>query len=244
MRSATDIHPGNASAYNTLGMFLYQTGRFAAAVEQYQYVVSLDPENARGFGNLGTAHMMMNNFAAAAPAFQKAIDLQPTKPVYSNLGLMHYYLGNFDAAIENHRHAVELQPGDHLARSNLGDALWVAGRAAIPSSAKQGNWARRALAVNPKDPFTLMDLAWISAMLDQREEARALIDRARALAPDDPYSHYYDALVSLRAGQRDAALAALAVAADKGYSRQLLSVEPHLAPLKDDPRFATIVNAG
>ncbi len=246
LRSATDIHPGNASAYNTLGMFLYQTGRFAEAVEQYQYVVSLDPENARGFGNLGTAHMMMNNFAAAAPAFQKAIDLQPTKPAYSNLGLMHYYLGNFDAAIENHRHAVELQPGDHLARSNLGDALWVAGRKdeALHQFGEAEKLARRALEVNPKDPFTLMDLSWISAMLDHREEARSLIDQARALAPDDPYSHYYDALVSLRAGQRDAALAALTAAVNKGYSRQLLSVEPHLAPLKNDPRFMAIVNAG
>ena len=244
LRSATDIHPGNTSAYNTLGLFLYQTGRYAEAVEQYHYVVAMDPNNERGLSNLGTAYMMMNNFAAAAPAFQKAIDIKPSKPAYSNLGLMHYYLGNLDAAIESHQTAVMLQPDDYLARSNLGDALWIAGRGdeATQQFERAGALAKKAFEVNPSDPFTIMDLSWINAMLDKHDEARALIDRARTLAPDDPYAHYYDGLVSLRAGQRDAALTALQVAAEKGYSRQLLAAEPHLASLRNDPNFSAIVN--
>ena len=40
------------------------------------------------------------------------------------------------------------------------------------------------------------------------------------LAPEDPYSHYYDALVHLRAGDEDKALEALEIAADKGYSKR------------------------
>jgi hypothetical protein len=90
----------------------------------------------------------------------------------------------------------------------------------------------------------MMDLAWILAMLDKPEDARALMDRARGLAPDDPYTHYYDGIVYLRAGDKENALGALEVAAEKGYSRRLLGTEPHLAILRDDPRFAAIVNAG
>ena len=98
--------------------------------------------------------------------------------------------------------------------------------------------------MNPNDPFTMMDLAWIHAMLDQHEDTRELMDRARELAPDDPYTHYIDALVSLRGGDEDDALQSLEVAVDKGYSRQMLAADPQLASLKDDPRFTAIADIG
>jgi Flp pilus assembly protein TadD len=159
---------------------------------------------------------------------------------------MHYYLGDLDTAIDNHSKAVELKPNDYLARSNLGDALWIAGREddALREFEKAETMAERTLEVNPNDPFTMMDLSWIHAMLNKHDEARAMINRARELAPDDPYTHYYDAMVFLRAGDKAAALAALEIAADKGYSRRMLAAEPHLAQLRNNPRFSAIVNTG
>ena len=64
------------------------------------------------------------------------------------------------------------------------------------------------------------------------------------MAPDEPYSHYYDGMVFLRAGDKDDAIDALEIAAEKGFSRQLLGVEPHLEELRNDARFANIVNTG
>jgi tetratricopeptide (TPR) repeat protein len=246
LRKAIDVHPGDYRAYNRLGIFLYQTGRFPEAVEQYQYVVGLEPDDMNGHTNLGSAYMLIGDFAAGAAAYQKAINIEPTKTAYSNLGMVHYYSGDMSAAIESHTKAVELQPNDHLARSNLGDALWIAGREdeARREFNKAETMAESALRVNPNDPFSMMDLAWIRAMLDKPEEARSLMDKSRDLAPDDPYTHYYDALVFLRAGNQDAALTALEIAADKGYSRQILAAEPHLASLRNDPRFSAIVNTG
>jgi len=245
LRKAIDIHPGDYRAYNRLGTFLYQTGRFPEAVEQYQYVVALEPDDMNGITNLGSAYMLVGNFAAGAAAYQQAINIEPTKHAYSNLGMMHYYSGNLDAAIESHAKAVELQPNDHLARSNLGDALWHTGRKeeARQEFKKADTMVESALRVNPNDPFSMMDRAWILAMLDQPDDARALMDKARGLASDDPYTHYIDALVFLRTGDKDAALAALEIAADKGYSRKLLAAEPHLAGIRNDTRFSTIVNA-
>ncbi len=246
LRKAIDVHPGDASAYRTLGKFLYNFGRYAEAAAEYQYVVALEPHNMIGYDNLASAYLMMGDFAAAAPAYQKAIDIEPTRNAYSNLGVMHYYLGNLDAAIDSHANAIKLQPNDYLARSGLGDALWIAGRKdeARSEFRKAEALAEGALDVNPNNPLTLMDLAWIRAMLDKQQEARALIDRAKKLAPDDPYAHYFDAMVHLRAGDRDAALAALEIAAEKGYPRRMLAAEPHLAELRNDTRFAAIVNSG
>jgi tetratricopeptide (TPR) repeat protein len=102
--------------------------------------------------------------------------------------------------------------------------------------------AYQVLEVNPNDPFTMMDLAWLHSMLGNLDEAEVLMDRARALAPEDPYTHYYDALVHYRRGDIDGAIAALEVAVDNGYPIALLAAEPHLASLHENSRFLNLIN--
>ncbi|NNC99375.1 MAG: tetratricopeptide repeat protein [Gammaproteobacteria bacterium] len=245
LRMAIGLHPGDPIPYNRLGVFLFRSGRYDEAAEQYQYVVALQPTNMNAYANLGAAFMQIGRFDLAAPAYQKAIEIDPTKNAYSNLGLMYYYLGDLDAAITSHSKAVELNPNDHLARSNLGDALWIAGHEALAHQEFRAAeaMAESALQINRNDPFIMMDLSWIYAMLAKQKEARKAINRALELAPDDPYSHYYNGLVHLQAGDADAALAALKIAAEMGYSRLLMAAEPHLALLKNDVRFSNIVDA-
>lgn len=244
LRLAVGLHPGDWSAYNRLGNFLYRTGRYAEAAQQYEYVVSLDRNNMNGFSNLGTAYMLAGNFSSATTAFEKSLQIEPKKTTYSNLGLLYYYQGELERSIATHRLAIELEPGDHLAWSNLGDALAIAGRADESRDAYGAARQRalRALAVNANDPFHAMDLAWIEAMLGDAVAARELMDRALGQLPDDPYTHYYNALVLLRAGEPDAAIGALRTAAGIGYPRRLLEAEPLLAPLRDHPDFVQVVN--
>lgn len=244
LRQAIGLHPGDSNAYNGLGYFLYRFGRYEEAVEQYHQVVALNPADMDGYSNLGTAYMLMGNFTAAAAAFQRAIDIAPKEVSYSNLGLMNYYLGDFEEAIAALSVAVELGPNDHLARSNLGDALWAASRTdeAISSFERASVLAHSALQVNPNDPYTMMDIAWIDAMLGKHSAARKLMDQSLALAPDEPYAHYYNALVLLRAGSPDAAIAALSKALETGYSKAMMAAEPHLAELGNDPEFLALVD--
>jgi Flp pilus assembly protein TadD len=197
-----------------------------------------------GYSNLGAAYMLAGSFSAALSAFQKALEIEPKKIAYSNLGLMHYYLGQLDESIANHQLAIELEPGDHLAWSNLGDALSIAGHTdeARVAFVTARSHALEALDVNPNDPFYAMDLAWIEAMLDDSAEARTLINRALALAPEDPYTHYYNALILLRDDEYSAAIAALDTAIELGYPRQLLAAEPHLDKLANDSRFLELLN--
>ena len=99
------------------------------------------------------------------------------------------------------------------------------------------------LEVNPSDPLTLMDLAWIKTALNQHKEARALIDRARNIVPTDPYVHYIDGLMFNRTGDRKNATAALAIAVENGYPMTLLAGDPNLRNLRGDPNFNDILGA-
>jgi tetratricopeptide (TPR) repeat protein/TolB-like protein/DNA-binding winged helix-turn-helix (wHTH) protein len=242
-RQAVGQHPGDWSAYNMLGGFLFNSGRYMEAAEEYRRVVALDNNNTTGYSNLGTATMQAGDFVASLSSLQKAIELSPLPTTYSNIGLNYYYLGRLDEAINSHRKAVELAPNDHVFRSNLGDALWIAGNIEDAGRAfeEAEELATRALQVNQHDPYYYVDLAWISAMLDKHADARALIERARATGFDDPYLHYIDGLVLLRSGDTDAALAALERAAENGYSLQILAAEPHLASISGNPRFNAIL---
>ena len=241
-RQAVGQHPGDWSAYNWLGTFLYQSGRYAEAAEEYGRVVALDNTNTTGYSNLGAATMQAGDFVAALESLQKAIDLKPLPTTFSNLGLNYYYLGRLNEAIDNHRIAVDLGRNDHLNWSNLGDALWIAGSIdeARQAFEEAEELAISALQVNPNDPYSQIDLAWISAMLDKHEEARAFIEQVRAEI-DDPYLHYIDGLVLLRSGNTDAALSALEHAAEEGYSLQMMAAEPHLASIHGNPRFRAIL---
>ena len=242
-RQAIGLHPGDWDAYNSLGLFLFRSGRYVAAAEQYEIVVALDDTNILGYTNLGTSYMMAGDFTAALPVLQKANVIEPRQFTYSNLGLLYYYMGHLDEAIDSHRKAIELSPNDHLARSNLGDALWNAGDVDEVKHVFEAaeELATIALQVNSNDPGYLMDLAWISAMLDKDEDARSLIDRARSQSPEDPYVHYIDGLILLRTGNVDAALSSLEIAAEKGYSLQMMAAEPYLASIREHPRFDEII---
>jgi len=244
LRRATDAHPGNARAFNSLGVFHFQKGRFDEAATQYEYAAALRPDEAKYVTNLASAYMMQGNFTSAATYFQRAIEIRPTKNAYSNLGLMQFYSGDYDAAIESQRAAVELQPNDCNARANLGDTLWAAGRLPEAQQALQEAeaMAARALEVNPNDPFTILDMAWIKVGLREHDEARRFIERAMELMPDDPYVHYYEGIIYNRMGNSSQAFVSLRTAVESGFPKVFLAGDPNLANLRGDSRFSDIAN--
>jgi Flp pilus assembly protein TadD len=238
------LQPGNWRTLNALGNFLYTNGRYGEAAAAYREVVALDPSNGTGWANLASSTMLSGDFPAAVDAFERALEVEPSARTLMNLGMLHYYLGENERAKAALEAAIDLAPADHVAWSNLGDVLASGGDAAGAERAflEAEKLARARLARNNRDAGTLIDLAWITAMLGRFGGARELIDSALALAPSDPYVHYYDALVRARMGETENALDRLEAAVEMGYPRVLIRAEPHLAALRESVRFAEIAD--
>ena len=64
---------------------------------------------------------------------------------------------------------------------------------------------------------------------------------ARALGAEDPYVHYYGALVALERGDANHALEELSHAVELGYAPQLILAAPDFASLRGDARFRKLV---
>jgi tetratricopeptide (TPR) repeat protein len=243
LQSAIGLQPGNWGPYNSLGYFFFRQGRFDEAAEQFGHVVSIDKRNIRGISNMAASYMMAGNFEEAAPAFQQAIAIEPQTVNYSNLGIMYYYLGRYDEAAAAIREAIKLTPNDYLPWSNLGDILFVNGKAseARAAFATAKDLIDAALDVNPNDPGTLTDLAWIQAMLGDNQQALQNIKKASSALADDPYVYYIRGLINKRFGNTEEALDDFEAAVAKGYSKTILKAEPHLTELRNNPRFEKIV---
>jgi Flp pilus assembly protein TadD len=102
--------------------------------------------------------------------------------------------------------------------------------------------AESRLAVNRKDAGTTLDLAWIKAMLGEMEDAKTLIASAQRLAPNDPYVRYIHGLVLARTGERADAIVELEAAVEMGYPWAMVSAEPHLSGLREEPKFVALKN--
>ena len=244
-RQAVGSQPGNWRTYNALGTFLFRLGRYDEAAENYRRVISLDSGNPQGYDNLGAALMLSGNFAGAAPAFARSIEIEPTRTAYSNLGMLYYYLGDLDRSVAAHEKAAELAPNDHLTWSNLGDALSFSEETDRARAAfrRAEELAESKLAVNATDAETMIELAWIKAMLGKRQEALDLIEPAKRMKSQDPYVRFISGLVLVKAEETTRAYEDLEAAIEMGFPRQMLSAEPHLRTLRGESRYMALAES-
>ena len=125
----------------------------------------------------------------------------------------------------------------------LADALHAAGRTneAVDIYRKARELAASHLELAGDDVDYMTSLAWTTAMTGDVDRAIELAQRAVELDPAYPYSHYYEALVQVRANRADEAIDACRLALDGGYPVAMLAAEPMLDELRGDPRFARLV---
>ena len=211
LQQAIDMQPGNWRTIDLLGNLYFADGRYRQAAAAFQQVVFLDPGNWWSLGNLGSAHMMLGDFEAAVEPLSRSLNIERDGYNLSNLGVIYYYLGSYDRAVDIHREAVEEMPRSVSSWLNLGDALRFSSQPtyAIAAYEKAKELAAAESGIAPNNSGNLYRQAWAAAGTGDLQAAGLLIERALALGPENPYAHYYDALIQSERGDRPAALDAL-----------------------------------
>ena len=154
-------------------------------------------------------YVALGRYEEGIAALQRSIALRSSTDAYNNLGYAYTLMHRFPDAVEALQQALRIDDRDWMNWGNLGDALyWSPGRRAEAAAKyrKARTIAASALEVNPKEGLTWSYLAGFSAMLEDRQEALAALDKALALAPTNGEVLFRAAIVYNHFGQTDETL--------------------------------------
>jgi TolB-like protein/DNA-binding winged helix-turn-helix (wHTH) protein/Flp pilus assembly protein TadD len=243
LRRSIEMEPGYWGAYLGLGNFLNRNGRYADSVPYYEKVTELAPDYAGGFINLGSSLHWLGEWDKAEAALLKSLELETDALAYMNIGTLYYYQQRFSDAIEMHEQAVLTSSTDHRTWGKLAAAQrYVEGfeAASIDSYTRAIELVREQLAVNPDEPDDLALLGVYLANTQDLAGSSVAIEQSLSLAPTNPSTHYFKAILEMNAGNHEKALAELEIAANFGYSLKLLAADPELERLRGYAGFATL----
>jgi serine/threonine protein kinase/tetratricopeptide (TPR) repeat protein len=233
-RSRINEHPTeNLAAYEAYrlgeqvsdGLSTYDTPTLRKAVRHYERAIALDSAFAAAWARLAEAQAFIYQSlpvadvaASARNAAQRAILLAPDRPE-GRIALGAYYVVvEFDPSRGAEQFALGLKsaPNDPALLTAAGQVGWNLGQ-----SENSLVYLRRAAAVDPRSVNTLQKLGEGLHRLRRYAEARDVIERALALAPDNVSTLVLRTMLELGRGDLPAARAVMRSAP--------IGVEPALA---------------
>jgi len=243
LQKAVSLRPGFWRNHQQLGLAHLSAGRHAAAAAAFRRIIELQPDLAWGHQMLGTVQHVQGDLAGAIESYRRALALGPDALAWSNLGAALYTEGRLDEAVQAFGEAVRLEPGAPANHRNLGDAYQRLGRAVESrrSWSEAVRLCQEALRVDPRSTETLGQLAVYEAKLGRHASAESHARRALDLAPGDADARYRAAVTLALAGKADAAVAALAQALERGYSRSVARDDDDLGSLRGRSDFQSLV---
>jgi TolB-like protein/Tfp pilus assembly protein PilF len=235
---ALGLDPELGSAEATLAMVeAYHDWNWDEAEVRLRRVIAANPSFSK-------AHVWYSGLLAATGRFDEAIgearrglDLDPlAATARQTLGWRYFYAGDFAHAEQEFRRTLVAEPGSFVARLGLGQTLLESGASDPLPELEQ------ALRDAGDSPYALAALGNASARRGQGDRARKALDELAALARRRYVSPVYAAFVQVALGDSAAALDGLEAAfAERSGWMVYLPVQPELRPLRDEPRFRSLL---
>ena len=238
---ALEIDPTLAEAHSALAdpLALYEWN-WAESEKEFKRAIEIDP-------NISYIHLAYSGsyLSAAGRAdeavreAQRAIELEPLSLINNSVLVSSYiYARQYEKALSQAHAAHDLDPDFPLARLWLGLAYITNEKyAEAISQSKEG-----ASRPSPARWASLYVLAHAYAKAGQRAEAEKIIGELKAIAKSQYVRTYYLACVYAALGDKDKAIAELEKSfEDKDTCLSRARIDPFMDPLRDDPRFAGLL---
>jgi TolB-like protein/Flp pilus assembly protein TadD len=236
---ALEIDDSLAEAHTSLGFaHLLYDWDFPQAERAFKRALKLNPAYANAHDGYGFYLKATAQNDAAIRACQRAQNLDPLSLFAGvSLGWAYYFARQYDHAVEQGRKALEMDPRFDFAH-------WIVGLAL----AQQGKTQEAVAALNQAvevagGAVTFMAyLGYAYGRAGMRAEAQALVEDLEEQSKQRYISTYYFVIIHLGLGEREQVFAWLERAfEERAGFLAYLKVEPMLDPLRDDPRFASLL---
>jgi serine/threonine-protein kinase len=244
-KKIVQLRPSYWRGYNLLGIFYLRQAQYDDAAKMFGKVIERTPESFRGYANIGAAYLYEAKYADAIKTLEQSLAIHATDLTYSNLGTAYYYQHRFKEAAQTYEKAVQLDDKDYMNWGNVGEAYYLSGENSKSESAfrKAIGLAERDLAVSPRDPQILKNLADYHAMLKDRVGAVSYVNQALNASKFDKDTLFAAAAMYNHLGDTGQALEWLGKALRAGYSPESAMRLPDLDSLHEDPRFKNLLKS-
>jgi len=211
---------------------------WAGAESGYVEALALNPSNEYALRSYGVMLALRSRCEDAAWHIDRACEIDPLCLMANTMAAWARYVsGDLDRALERCQHALDLFPEFNPARRLLAAVFLSAGEAARARSILES-----VVAGGNTDPIALAWLAHVHAAGGGRAEARELMAHACALRTRRYVPAFHLAIGYVGLGDHDRAFEALNEAwLDRDPALPGLVVEPRFSPLRDDARYAELL---
>lgn len=192
-RRGLELAPNDVELHNALGWTLFQDGRTAEAVAEYERALAVEPLHTKSHNNLALALVELGRLEEAAGHFKTSLEIEPTAEIYSDLGFIMAQLGKPEAARADYEKALELDPNCASAHLNLAVTFVQAG-----SFAEAEAHYRQALPGRPTAE-THNGLGYVLARQGRADEAIA--EFRKAIDADPKFTPAYNNIADALAKQ-------------------------------------------
>jgi serine/threonine protein kinase/Tfp pilus assembly protein PilF len=245
-RRVLQERPNYWLAYNELGFNYYSEGKYQQALDAYRAASLAAPKNTMALNNVGSICQLLGNFDEAKDALNKSLAIEPYSATSATMAAVLRSEGKPAEAVPFALKATALKPSDPYNWQELGDCYSpMRGHAADAKNAflRAAQAQEAQLQVDATNGPGWMHLALYRIKSGAPETAASLIKKAESLKAGDLDSQLIKARVLELLGQRDEALATIAVCMKKGATKSQIQSTPDLESLRNDPRFKTIATS-
>jgi TolB-like protein/DNA-binding winged helix-turn-helix (wHTH) protein/Tfp pilus assembly protein PilF len=230
--SLAAVHTTMASAK------LWYAWDWDGAESSFKQALDLSPNSAAAHRRYAWYLITMGRLDDAIVVMDQARELNPLSPaIGKNMGQVFYFARQFDRAIAQFRRTIEMDPTFRTAYSGLVYAYLQKGMHAEALGVCQemlNRWGR--------DPQSLWDLGYASAVSGKHDQARRVLAELRERAKQIYVNPLASAWILIGLGAKDLAFTLL----DQAYTEHdpyltLLNADPVYDSLRADPRFTTLL---